>query len=130
QLIGLGESPSGAEGSISARRRVDEVITDCGWPDLPSEDRKALARHLENMADLGLKVSDGLLTAYARAADIAATADIAGSVSENRDMAAMKVAVGVHSHTQLLLRTVALAQASLTLQRYPLAEPAEPAMPE
>jgi len=118
QLTGLGEPAGGAEGSPAAGRRVDEIIAGRNWPDLPSEARKAVARHLDAMSALGLGVSDGLIEAYVRAAEIAAAAEINRSVSENRDAAALTVAVGVHSHTQLLLRTVALAQASLTLRHF------------
>lgn len=122
QLIGLGEPPeeqADEPPSGWVQGVVSELIERRGWPDVPSRARQALLRHLTGMASLGLELPESLIEAYSSAAETAATAELGMTPpSSQRDVAAMMVAVGVHSYTRLLLRIVALAQASHTIRKY------------
>lgn len=98
---------------------VDAVVLLRGWPDVPSDARNALNAHFEFMAALGIHVSEEALETYSRAMDDVAGFDIAAtSAPESIDRLILTAAVGMHAHSQLLLRLLALAQASHAIRRY------------
>ncbi len=98
---------------------TDAVVRLRGWPDAPSDARNALAAHLELMASLKIPVSDGELETYSKAADDVAGIDIAATTApESTDKLILTAAVGMHMHSQLLLKLLALAQASHAIRRY------------
>ena len=90
-----------------------------GWPDSPSDARNALTAHLELMARLKVPVSATVLEAYSKAMDDVAGLDIAATTApESTDRLIFTAAVGMHMHSQLLLKLLALAQASHAIRRY------------
>ncbi|MEA3549902.1 MULTISPECIES: MerR family transcriptional regulator [Pseudarthrobacter] len=90
-----------------------------GWPDSPSDARNALTAHLELMAGLKIAVSATVLEAYSKAMDDVAGIDIAATTApESTDRLILTAAVGMHMHSQLLLKLLALAQASHAIRRY------------
>ncbi|MFX1820116.1 MerR family transcriptional regulator [Pseudarthrobacter sp. CC4] len=90
-----------------------------GWPDSPSDARNALTAHLELMAGLKIPVSATVLEAYSKAMDEVAGIDIAATTApESTDRLILTAAVGMHMHSQLLLKLLALAQASHAIRRY------------
>ncbi|HET7783044.1 MAG TPA: MerR family transcriptional regulator [Arthrobacter sp.] len=90
-----------------------------GWPDSPSDARNALTAHLELMAGLKIPVSATVLEAYSKAMDDVAGIDIAATTApESTDRLILTAAVGMHMHSQLLLKLLALAQASHAIRRY------------
>lgn len=90
-----------------------------GWPDSPSDARNALTAHLELMAGLKIPVSATVLEAYSKAMDEVAGIDIAATTApESTDRLILTAAVGMHMHSQLLLKLLALAQASHAIRQY------------
>ena len=90
-----------------------------GWPDSPSDARNALTAHLELMAGLKIPVSATVLEAYSKAMDDVAGIDIAATTApESTDRLILTAAVGMHMHSQLLLKLLALAHASHAIRRY------------
>ena len=84
-----------------------------------SDARNALAAHLELMASLDIPVSEDELETYSKAADDVAGIDIAATTApESVDKLILTAAVGMHVHSQLLLKLLALAQASHAIRRY------------
>jgi DNA-binding transcriptional MerR regulator len=107
-----------ASGGVSGAAS-DAVVRLRGWPDVPSDARSALDSHLELMARLSIPISEELMETYSRAMDEVAGFDIAATVApESNDMLILTAAVGMHTHSQLLLRLLALAQASHAIRRY------------
>jgi DNA-binding transcriptional MerR regulator len=102
----------------------NRVVRDRGWPDVPTAARAALDEHLEAMEQLGVPVSDSMLSAYSEAADLVAAADVAHAVSAgDLEDLVVRAASGMHMNRQLVLRLVALAQSSRSIQRYGTATP-------
>lgn len=102
-----------------AAAATDAVVRLRGWPDSPSDARNALTAHLEMMASLNIPVSADELETYSRAADDVAGIDIAATTApESVDKLILTAAVGMHAHSQLLLKLLALAQASHAIRRY------------
>lgn len=102
-----------------AAEAADAVVRLRGWPDSASDARNALTAHLELMAGLKIPVSETVLDAYSKAMDDVAGLDIAASTSpESTDRLVLTAAVGMHMHSQLLLKLLALAQASHAIRRY------------
>jgi DNA-binding transcriptional MerR regulator len=98
---------------------ADAVMRLRGWPDAPSDARNALAAHLQLMASLNIPASADVLETYSRAADDVAGIDIAATTApESIDKLILTAAVGMHVHSQLLLKLLALAQASHAIRRY------------
>lgn len=98
---------------------ADAVVHLRGWPDSSSDARNALNAHLELMESLDISVSTELLDAYSRAMDEVAGLDIAATTApESIDRLILTAAVGMHMHSKLLLRLLALAQASHAIRRY------------
>lgn len=97
----------------------DAVVTELGWPDEPSEARNALNAHLTAMTTAGVSLDPGTLRAYAAAADAIAGLDLGITGSKpTLDELALTAAVGMHMHSQLVLKMLALAQASHAIRRY------------
>jgi hypothetical protein len=97
----------------------DAVVRLRAWPDSPSDARNALTAHLEPMAGLKIPVSEEVLEAYSKAMDAVAGLDIAAATApESVDRLILTAAVGMHMHRQLLLKLLALAQASHAIRRY------------
>lgn len=98
---------------------ADAVVRFRNWPDYPSDARNALNVHLELMESLNIPVSGGLLDTYSKAMDDVAGLDIAATTApESVDQLILTAAVGMHMHSQLLLKLLALAQASHAIRRY------------
>lgn len=98
---------------------ADAVVRLRGWPDSPSDARNALNAHLELMETLNIPVSGELLDTYSKAMDDVAGLDIAATTApDSTDQLILTAAVGMHMHSRLLLRLLALAQASHAIRRY------------
>ncbi|WP_150307704.1 MerR family transcriptional regulator [Planctomonas psychrotolerans] len=112
-VLGLDGSP--AEPSPS----VDGLVQAMGWPGDPSEARFAVDRHVAAMEAAGIAPGADVLAAYGRAADAIAEAQL--TVTHARDDledVILTAAIGMHMHNQLILKIVALAQASHSIRRY------------
>lgn len=97
----------------------DAVVRLRNWPDYPSDARRALDAHLQLMDSLDITVGEEVLDVYSRAMDDVARFDIAATTApESVDRLILTAAVGMHLHSQLLLRLLALAQASHSIRRY------------
>ncbi len=112
------------DASATARGAVgtppaDAVVRLRGWPDYPSDARNALDAHLDLMESLNIPVPVELLDTYSKAMDDVAAVDIAATTApESVDQLILTAAVGMHLHSQLLLKLLALAQASHAIRRY------------
>jgi DNA-binding transcriptional MerR regulator len=98
---------------------VDALIADMGWPDAESDARAAVDAQIKAMAGAGLAVDPGVLAAYGRAAD--SIADFQLTATESRgslDETILTAALGMHLHNRLVLKIIALAQASQSIRRY------------
>jgi DNA-binding transcriptional MerR regulator len=112
------DSYTNASGEVGARP-ADAVVRLRGWPDFPSDARNALNAHLELMESLSIQVPGELLDTYSKAMDDVAGVDIAATTApDSVDELILTAAVGMHMHSQLLLRLLALAQASHAIRRY------------
>lgn len=98
---------------------ADAVVRLRNWPDYPSDARNALNAHLELMEGLNIPVSGEVLDTYSKAMDDVARVDIAATTApESVDQLILTAAVGMHMHSQLLLKLLALGQASHAIRRY------------
>ncbi|MDQ4047046.1 MAG: MerR family transcriptional regulator [Actinomycetota bacterium] len=97
----------------------DAVVRFRNWPDVPSDARRALDSHLERMESLGVPVASGVLDAYSQALDNIAHFDITATTApDDVNQLILTAAVGMHLHGQLVLKLLALAQASHAIRRY------------
>lgn len=97
----------------------DAVVRFRNWPDVPSDARNALNAHLERMESLGVPVADDVLDAYSQALDNIAHFDITATTApDDVNQLILTAAVGMHLHGQLVLKLLALAQASHAIRRY------------
>lgn len=97
----------------------DAVVRFRDWPDVPSDARNALNAHLLMMEEHGVPVPPELLDAYSRAVDAIAALNISDTTApEDVNLLIMTAAVGMHLHGQLVLKLLALAQASHAIRRY------------
>lgn len=113
QRVVLGLETPGADGGSSSPGPGDAVVRLRQWPDAPSDARNALNAHLELMQKLSVPVSPATLDVYSQAMDAVAALDIRETVApEETDQLILTAAVGMHMHSQLLLKLLALAQAS------------------
>lgn len=95
------------------------LVRAMGWPDEQSGARAAVDRHLGVMRELGVTVGADVLETYGRAADsIAAFQLDATEERETIEEVILTAAVGMHLHNQLILKVIALAQASRSIRRY------------
>lgn len=123
QSVVLGFSGGGPKESPM----VDELVRQLGWPDEHSEARGAVGEHLAAMAAAGVPVDPAVLATYAHAADDIASAQLA--ITDTRDTLEdliLTAAIGMHLHNQLILKIIALAQASRSIQRYARGEEQTP----
>jgi DNA-binding transcriptional MerR regulator len=98
---------------------ADAVVRLRNWPDSASDAKNALDAHLDRMASLRIPVSQELLDTYSKAMDDVAGLDISVTTApDSVDQLILTAAVGMHMHSQLLLRLLALAQASHAIRRY------------
>jgi len=111
-VLGLAEEP------VPDHPLLAGLVGSGRWTDAPSAARNSLNQLLHRMDELGVPADGKVLTAYAQAVDQVAALDI-GSVERagSRDELASAVAVGTHLYSQLLLKMLALAQASRALRR-------------
>jgi hypothetical protein len=71
------------------------------------------------MESLGISVPLELLDAYSKAVDDIGGRDIAATTApDDVNQLIMTAAVGMHLHSQLVLKLLALAQASHAIRRY------------
>ncbi|WP_051298993.1 MerR family transcriptional regulator [Arthrobacter castelli] len=95
------------------------VVQSRSWPDVHTDARQGLNAQLSQMESLGLEIRPDLLESYAEAVDAVARQDISTITDTgNRDQAVLTVAVGVHQYSTLLVRMLALAQTSASIQAY------------
>lgn len=107
----------GAAGAASAGG--DALVRAMAWPDETSEARGAVDRHLAVMDAAGVGVGAEVLEAYGRAADAIADVQLAATdLQDSVEDVVLTAAVGIHLHNQLILKIIALAQASRSIRRY------------
>jgi DNA-binding transcriptional MerR regulator len=112
------DTPATSSGEVRTPA-ADAVVRLRNWPDYPSDARNALNAHLELMESLNIPVSAELLDTYSKAMDDVAGLDIAVTTApDSVDQLILTAAVGMHMHSQLLLKLLALAQASHAIRRY------------
>ncbi|WP_115790376.1 MerR family transcriptional regulator [Arthrobacter silvisoli] len=100
-------------------RPGDAVVQLRGWPDEESDARNALDAQLALMERLGIPLSTEILDAYSGAMDTIAGLDLQlTAAAASLDQAIQTAAVGMHMHSQLLLKLLALAQASHAIWRF------------
>jgi DNA-binding transcriptional MerR regulator len=98
---------------------ADAVVRMRNWPDAPSDARNALNAHLTQMESLGIPVPLELLDAYSKAVDDIGGLDISATTApDDINQLILTAAVGMHLHSQLVLKLLALAQASHAIRRY------------
>jgi DNA-binding transcriptional MerR regulator len=97
----------------------DAVVRLRHWPDVPSDARNALNAHLALMESLGVPVPLELLDAYSMALDDIGGLDISATTApDDVNQLILTAAVGMHLHSRLVLKLLALAQASHAIRRY------------
>lgn len=102
-----------AEGAEIRTAAADAVVRMRNWPDVDSDARDALDRHVSLMAGLGIELPLDLLDQYSRAVDAIAGLDLQLTTSEDDvNDVILTAAVGMHMHSRLMLKLLALAQAS------------------
>jgi DNA-binding transcriptional MerR regulator len=112
------DTPAPSRGEVRTPA-ADAVVRRRNWPDYPSDARNALNAHLELMGSLNIPVSGELLDTYSKAMDDVAGLDIAVTTApDSVDQLILTAAVGMHMHSQLLLKLLAFAQASHAIRRY------------
>ncbi|WP_104116538.1 MerR family transcriptional regulator [Arthrobacter sp. B1805] len=115
QSVVLGFSNSGTREPPT----VKELVLQMGWPDEDSEARAAVGEHLAAMTAAGVAADPAVLVLYARAADAIADAQLTVTDGQRSvEELILTAAVGMHLHNQLILKVIALAQASRSIQRY------------
>ncbi|MBT2514350.1 MerR family transcriptional regulator [Arthrobacter sp. ISL-30] len=121
QRVVLGLEPNVREG---AERTYlgDAVVRLRGWPDRDSDARNALDVQISLMEGLGISMPLELLDAYSQALDTIAGLDLSlTTATDDVDDIILTAAVGMHMHSQLVLRLLALAQASHAIRRLEIA---------
>lgn len=110
--------PDGGESEVGTAAG-DAVVLMRKWPDESSDARSAVNAHLALMEKHGVRVPLETLDAYSRAVDVIADVDIAATTApEDVNELILTAAVGMHLHSQLVLKLLALAQASHAIRRY------------
>lgn len=109
----------GTEGGEVARTSAaDAVVRLRNWPDVDSDARDALNRHISLMEGLGIGLPPDLLDQYSSAVDSIAGFDLAATTEgKDTDSVILTAAVGMHMHSELMLKLLALAQASHAIRR-------------
>jgi len=102
-----------AAGDVERTAAADAVVRMRSWPDVPSDARDALNRHVAAMQDLGINLPLELLDRYSSAVDAIAGLDLElTTAGEDVNDVILTAAVGMHMHSQLMLKLLAVAQAS------------------
>lgn len=111
QLLGLGLPGDAGVTPGEEPAEITRLVEARGWVEAV-EVRALLAEQVRHMNALGVATSADTLEAYADAADRIARRDV-GVMAESAsvDEAVMRVAVGVHEYSRLLLRMLGVAQA-------------------
>ncbi|MFC9773207.1 MULTISPECIES: MerR family transcriptional regulator [unclassified Pseudarthrobacter] len=105
-------------GEVARTAAADAVVRMRSWPDVPSDARDALDRHIALMEGLGIGSTLDLLDQYSSAVDSIAGLDLAATTAgQDTDSVILTAAVGMHLHSQLMLKLLALAQASHAIRR-------------
>lgn len=105
-------------GEVARTAAADAVVRMRRWPDVPSDARDALDRHIALMEGLGIGSTLDLLDQYSSAVDSIAGLDLAATTAgQDTDSVILTAAVGMHLHSQLMLKLLALAQASHAIRR-------------
>ncbi|SDT47247.1 MerR HTH family regulatory protein [Pseudarthrobacter equi] len=105
-------------GEVVRTAAADAVVRMRNWPDVPSDARDALDRHIALMEGLGIGSTLDLLDQYSSAVDSIAGLDLAATTAgQDTDSVILTAAVGMHLHSQLMLKLLALAQASHAIRR-------------
>ncbi|WP_314213924.1 MerR family transcriptional regulator [Pseudarthrobacter equi] len=116
QRVVLKLGPDGGE--VVRTAAADAVVRMRSWPDVPSDARDALDRHIALMEELGIGSTLDLLDQYSSAVDSIAGLDLAATTAgQDTDSVILTAAVGMHLHSQLMLKLLALAQASHAIRR-------------
>lgn len=112
-VLGLG----GRRGERSPK--VDALVRAMGWPHEQSDARLAVDEQVAAMDAVRLGPDVDVLAAYGRAADGIADAQLSFTAAQD-DLEGMilTAAIGMHMHHRLILKLVALAQASHAIRRY------------
>ncbi|MBT2249757.1 MerR family transcriptional regulator [Arthrobacter sp. BHU FT2] len=101
------------EGTGHHTAAADAIVRMRNWPDARSDARDALDRHIAVMEGLGISLPLELLDRYSRAVDSIAGLDLELTTAESDiNDVILTAAVGMHMHSQLMLKLLALAQAS------------------
>lgn len=112
QMLGLGISP-GASRPSPEPADLATLLGSRDWTTQAVEVRAALAEQLASMREVGIEVTPQVLDVYADAADSVARLDLGNvAAARSRDEAVLVTVIGVHTFGHLLLRLVAVAQAS------------------
>ncbi len=113
------DAGDGGNSRDKGARPGDAVVHMRGWPDEDSDAREALDAQLAIMEGLGIPLSAEILDAYSGAMDTIAGLDLQlTAAAADLDQAILTAAVGMHMHSQLLLKLLALAQASHAIRRF------------
>ncbi|SEP59137.1 MerR family transcriptional regulator [Arthrobacter sp. OV608] len=113
-VLGLGSDAA----DVARTEAADAVVRMRDWPDAQSDARDALDRHLAMMEGLGITLPLEVLDQYSRAVDAIAGLDLELTTAGNdTDDVILTAAIGMHMHSQLLLKLLALAQASHAIRR-------------
>ncbi|WP_295625562.1 MerR family transcriptional regulator [uncultured Corynebacterium sp.] len=119
--------PSAAPAGPSEKELVAELIAHCDWPDRPTRARATVERLLTEMAADGYLPSTDHLTRITSLVDSISRLDLTATtmpsdadetVPGGRDRLAMRVAVGTHRHSQLLVALLTLGHASHSIRRF------------
>ncbi|NKX55592.1 MerR family transcriptional regulator [Arthrobacter mobilis] len=110
-VLGLAEDP------VPDHPLTAGLVGSGRWVDAPSQARNSLNQLLHRMDDLGVPARAEVLAAYADAVDQVAALDLASAEQAgSRDELVLAVAVGTHLYSQLLLKMLAVAQASRAMR--------------
>lgn len=102
-----------AVGDVERTAAADAVVIMRGWPDVRSDARDALDRHVAAMQHVGIDLPLELLDRYSGAVDAIASLDLElTAAGDDVNDIILTAAVGMHMHSQLMLKLLAVAQAS------------------
>ncbi|ACL40578.1 transcriptional regulator, MerR family [Pseudarthrobacter chlorophenolicus A6] len=105
-------------GEVGRTSAADAVVRMRDWPDVHSDARDALNRHISRMQELGIELPPDLLDQYSSAVDSIAGFDLTATTrGQDTDRIILTAAVGMHMHSELMLKLLALAQASHAIRR-------------
>lgn len=124
---GFGPGEGTTVPSPQVRAHVDELMRERGWADVPSSSRHTLEVVLQEMSDHGYTPAPGYLRDIAAALDALSTIDLDWTTMPDditdrrpgwRDRLALRVAVGEHQHSRLVLALLRLGHTSHSIERF------------